>query len=140
VIGYMALLQGVLAQALAALRAVCRDSGLTLPELALKWAVANRDVACTLVGSRSVSKLEANVRAVEHAPPAEMIGRFNAITDPLKERLAEASTTTRAGQRSRALTGDSPSTDAFASKFRNEQLAGLTGPRAEVSTASVRAV
>jgi myo-inositol catabolism protein IolS len=129
VIGYMALLQGVLtdlyptlddipmwqrrtrhfdarkaaaarhglcgeeqstAQALAALRAVCRDSGLTLSELALKWAVANRDVACNLVGSRSVSKLDANVRAVEHPLSGEMARRLNAITDPLKERLGRS--------------------------------------------------
>ena len=129
VIGYMALLQGVLtdlyptlddipmwqrrtrhfdarkaaaarhglcgeeqatAQALAALRAVCRDSGLTLSELALKWAVANRDVACNLVGSRSVGKLDANVRAVEHPLSGEMARRVNAITDPLKERLGRS--------------------------------------------------
>ena len=129
VIGYMALLQGVLtdlyptlddipmwqrrtrhfdarkaaaarhglcgeeqstAQAIAALRAVCRDSGLTLSELALKWAVANRDVACNLVGSRSVGKLDANVRAVEHPLAGEMARRLNAITDPLKERLGRS--------------------------------------------------
>ena len=77
-------------QALAALRAVCRDNGLRLSELALKWAVANRDVACNLVGSRSVSKLEANVRAVEHPLSTEMVRRLNAITDPLKERLGRS--------------------------------------------------
>jgi aryl-alcohol dehydrogenase-like predicted oxidoreductase len=77
-------------QTLAALRAVCRDSGLTLPELALKWAVANRDVTCTLVGSRSVAKLEANVRAVEGPLSAETVERLNAITDPLKERLGRS--------------------------------------------------
>jgi aryl-alcohol dehydrogenase-like predicted oxidoreductase len=128
VIGYMALLQGVLtdlyptlddiamwqrrtrhfdarktaaarhglcgeeatAQALAALRAVGRESGLPLSQLALQWAVANRDVACTLVGSRSASKLEANVHALEHPLSAEMVRRLNAITDPLKERLGRS--------------------------------------------------
>jgi aryl-alcohol dehydrogenase-like predicted oxidoreductase len=77
-------------QTLAALRAVCRENGRTLSELALKWAVANRDVACSLVGSRSPSKLEANVRAVEHPLSAEMVRRLNAITDPLKERLGRS--------------------------------------------------
>jgi len=48
---------------------------------------ANPDVACTLVGSRSVEKLEANVRAVEHPLPARIVARLNAITDPLKQRL-----------------------------------------------------
>jgi aryl-alcohol dehydrogenase-like predicted oxidoreductase len=77
-------------QALSALRAVSREIGLGLPELALKWAVANRDLACNLVGSRSVSKLEANVRAVEEPLPAEIVGRLNAMTDPLKERLGRS--------------------------------------------------
>ena len=75
---------------LAALRAVCRDNGLTLSQLALKWAVANREVACSLVGSRSLGKLEANVRAVEQPLSAEMLKRLNAITDPLKERLGRS--------------------------------------------------
>jgi|SRR5919197_281896 aryl-alcohol dehydrogenase-like predicted oxidoreductase len=77
-------------QTLAALRAVCRENDLMLFQLALKWAVANRDVACTLVGSRSASKLEANVRAVEHPLSAEMVRRLNTITDPLKEKLGRS--------------------------------------------------
>jgi aryl-alcohol dehydrogenase-like predicted oxidoreductase len=47
-------------------------------------------VACSLVGSRSRSKLEANVRAAEHPLSAEMVRRLNAITDPLKERLGRS--------------------------------------------------
>jgi aryl-alcohol dehydrogenase-like predicted oxidoreductase len=61
-----------------------------LSQAALKWAVANRDVACTLVGSRSARKLEANVRAVEHPLSAEMVRRLNTITDPLKEQLSRS--------------------------------------------------
>jgi aryl-alcohol dehydrogenase-like predicted oxidoreductase len=79
-----------MSEALAEIRAVCRDTGHTLPALALKWAVANTDVACTLVGSRSVEKLEANVRAVEQPLAAEVVARLNAITDPLKERLGRS--------------------------------------------------
>lgn len=76
-----------MSQALAEIRAVCRDTGDTLPALALKWAAANPGLACTLVGSRSVEKLEANVRAVEQPLPDEIVARLDAITDPLKERL-----------------------------------------------------
>jgi aryl-alcohol dehydrogenase-like predicted oxidoreductase len=75
---------------LAEIRAVCRAIGHPLPALALKWAVANPAVACTLVGSRSVEKVEANVRAVEQALSAELVARLNAITDPLKERLGRS--------------------------------------------------
>jgi len=77
-------------QALSGIRAVCRESGLGLPELALRWTVANPDLACNLVGSRSVSELEANVRAVARPLPAEIVARLNAITDPLKERLGRS--------------------------------------------------
>jgi aryl-alcohol dehydrogenase-like predicted oxidoreductase len=47
-------------------------------------------VACTLVGSRSVEKLEANVRAVERPLPADLVARLDTITDPLKERLGRS--------------------------------------------------
>jgi len=77
-------------QALSALRAVCREIGLALPELALKWAVANRDLTCSLVGSRSVDKLELNARAAEQPLPVEVVERLNAITDPLKELLGRS--------------------------------------------------
>ncbi len=74
-------------QALSDLRSFCREAGRTLSELALGWAVANPGVACTLVGSRSLEKLEANVRAAERPLPPESVARLNAITDPLKRRL-----------------------------------------------------
>jgi len=129
VIGYMALLQGVLSdryasldevpawqrrtrhfdarrtgaarhglpgeeeetrRALAELRAICGELGQTLSELALRWAVAQRDVACTLVGSRRVSDLEADVRAVEQPLAPELLVRLNAVTDPLKRRLGRS--------------------------------------------------
>jgi aryl-alcohol dehydrogenase-like predicted oxidoreductase len=76
-----------LLQALAGIRAVCHETGDTLAELALKWAVANPDVTCSLVGSRSVAELEANVRAVSRPLPREVVSRLNAITDPLQERM-----------------------------------------------------
>jgi aryl-alcohol dehydrogenase-like predicted oxidoreductase len=76
-----------MAQTLSDLRSACRETGRTLAEVALGWAVANPGVACTLVGSRSVGKLEANVRAVERPLPADLVARLDAITDPLKDRL-----------------------------------------------------
>ncbi len=77
-------------RALSALRGICREQGLTLPEMALRWAVANRDVTCTLVGSRSVCDLEANVRAAGQPLPADLVARLNAVTDALKQRLGRS--------------------------------------------------
>lgn len=126
VIGYMALLQGVLTDAhptladvrpwqrrtrhfdargaagarhglpgeeqatqdaLGLLRALCREQGQTLSELALAWTIANQDLACSLVGSRSVAQLEANLRAVERPLAPDVLARLDEITRPLKERL-----------------------------------------------------
>jgi aryl-alcohol dehydrogenase-like predicted oxidoreductase len=126
VIGYMALLQGVLSDAhptlaqvrpwqrrtrhfdsagapgarhglrgeeqatqevLDLLRALCREQGRSLSELALAWTVANRSLACSLVGSRSVAQLEANLRAVEVPLANDVLARVDEITRPLEERL-----------------------------------------------------
>lgn len=126
VIGYMALLQGVLTEAhptladirpwqrrtrhfdaarapdarhglrgeedamrnaLDRLRGVCREQGRTLSDLALAWTIARSGLACSLVGSRSVAQLEANLRAVERPLSAEVVARLDEITRPLKERL-----------------------------------------------------
>jgi len=129
VIGYMALLQGVLTDAhptladirpwqrrtrhfdaarapdarhglhgeeeatrsaLSELRALCREHGRTLSGLALAWTLANPGLTCSLVGSRTVAQLEANLRAA--APPlaADVVARLNGITHPLKERLGRS--------------------------------------------------
>jgi myo-inositol catabolism protein IolS len=76
--------------ALSELRALCHEHGHTLSELALMWTVANPGLACSLVGSRNVAQLEANLRAVARPLPADVMARLNAITQPLKERLGRS--------------------------------------------------
>ena len=73
--------------ALDRLRAVCREQGRTLSELALTWTIARPGLACSLVGSRTVAQLEANLRAVERPLSADVVARLDEITRPLKERL-----------------------------------------------------
>ena len=74
-------------KALEDIRSIARDSGITVPDLALKWAIAQEGIACSLVGTRSVQRLESNVRAAEEPLPAEIIEKLNAVTDPLKEKM-----------------------------------------------------
>jgi aryl-alcohol dehydrogenase-like predicted oxidoreductase len=76
--------------ALSELRALCREHGRTLSGLALAWTLANPGLTCSLVGSRTVAQLEANLRAA--APPlaADVVARLNGITPPLKERLGRS--------------------------------------------------
>jgi aryl-alcohol dehydrogenase-like predicted oxidoreductase len=76
--------------ALSELRALCRDQGHTLSELALMWTVANPALTCSLVGSRTVAQVEANLRAVAQPLSGDVVARLNAITHPLKERLGQS--------------------------------------------------
>jgi aryl-alcohol dehydrogenase-like predicted oxidoreductase len=76
--------------ALSDVRALCRDHGHTLSELALMWALANPGLTCSLVGSRTVAQVEANLRAVAQPLAADVMARLNAVTYPLKERLGRS--------------------------------------------------
>jgi len=126
VIGYMALLQGILADiypsfddipvwqrrtrhfnskntkecrhgeegaeeetntALTGIRRICKETGFSMAEIAIKWIVENPAITCTLVGSRNVNELEANVKAV-HSPLSEEIkAELDRITLPVMEKL-----------------------------------------------------
>jgi myo-inositol catabolism protein IolS len=126
VIGYMALLQGILADiysslddvpawqrrtrhfnskstkecrhgeegaeeetntALKNIRQVCRESGFSMAEIAIKWILENPAITCTLVGSRNVNELEANVKAVQSPLSKEIKAELDRITLPVMEKL-----------------------------------------------------
>jgi aryl-alcohol dehydrogenase-like predicted oxidoreductase len=126
VIGYMALLQGILADiypslddipvwqrrtrhfnskstkecrhgeegaeeetntALAGIRWICKESGFSMAEIAIKWIVENPAITCTLVGSRNISELEANVKAVHSPLSKEIKAELDRITLPVMEKL-----------------------------------------------------
>jgi myo-inositol catabolism protein IolS len=126
VIGYMALLQGILADiysslddvpawqrrtrhfnskstkecrhgeegaeeetntALKNIRQVCRESGFSMAEIAIKWILENPAITCTLVGSRNVNELEANVKAVQSPLSKEIKAELDQITIPVMEKL-----------------------------------------------------
>lgn len=126
VIGYMALLQGILAdsyptladvpvwqrrtrhfsangtkecrhgeegaeeetnEALQGLRRVCRETGMTMPQLAIRWILQNSAITCTLVGSRNVTQLQANVNAVCQPLSSDIKYELDRITLPIMEKL-----------------------------------------------------
>jgi myo-inositol catabolism protein IolS len=126
VIGYMALLQGILADiyptledipvwqrrtrhfnskrteecrhgeegaeeetiiALKGIRLICKESGFSMAEIAIKWILTNPAITCTLVGSRNVSELKANVNAVNGPLSKEIKAELNRITLPVMEKL-----------------------------------------------------
>lgn len=126
VIGYMALLQGILAdiyptlgdvpawqrrtrhfssrdnpecrhgeigaeketnKALNGIRKLCAETGLSMPEVALKWILANPAITCTLVGSRNIKELEANIQAIQNPLQKEVKAELDRITLPVMEKL-----------------------------------------------------
>lgn len=74
-------------EALAGIRKIAQEYGMTMPEIAIKWAIANPAITCVLAGSRNVKELKANVEAVEKPLPQEVIMKLNQATDGLKEKL-----------------------------------------------------
>jgi len=53
---------------LLALYGLLDDSGLSLPELSLRFALANPDISCVLVGAKNAGHVEASVRFAEAGP------------------------------------------------------------------------
>ncbi len=126
VIGYMALLQGILADiypslddipvwqrrtrhfnskrtkecrheeegaeeetntALQGIRRICKESGFSMAEIAVKWILENPAITCTLVGSRNIGELEANAEAVNSPLSKEIRDELDRITLPIMEKL-----------------------------------------------------
>jgi myo-inositol catabolism protein IolS len=126
VIGYMALLQGILAdnypepgdipvwqrrtrhfnskrtkecrhgeggaeeetfKALKDIRQVCKETGIPMSGIAIKWILENPAITCTLVGSRNVRELEANVKAVRGSLDREIKTELDRVTLPVMEKL-----------------------------------------------------
>lgn len=76
--------------ALAAIRRMATECGMTMAELATKWALAGQGISCCLIGARSVRKLEENVRAAAAPLPPDVIDRLNHSTRPLLDKLGNS--------------------------------------------------
>jgi myo-inositol catabolism protein IolS len=73
--------------ALESIRSMARQHGMTMPELALKWAFAGQGIICSLCGSRNVKQLQMNIKAAAEPLPQEMVEELNRATQPLLEKL-----------------------------------------------------
>jgi len=76
--------------ALAGIRRIMHDTGMTMAEVATKWALAGEGISCCLIGARKVSKLEENVRAVQRPLPPEIIRQLNIVTQPVLDKLGNS--------------------------------------------------
>jgi len=78
------------ATALAAIRRIASETGMTAAEIAIKWALAGRGITCCLIGARKVAKLEENVRAANLRLSSEIIQELNTVTQPVLDKLGDS--------------------------------------------------
>jgi aryl-alcohol dehydrogenase-like predicted oxidoreductase len=78
------------AAALAGIRRIANETGMTMPELATRWALAGQGITCCLIGARKVSKLETNVRAADRPLHPDLVQRLNVVTQPVLDRLGDS--------------------------------------------------
>jgi aryl-alcohol dehydrogenase-like predicted oxidoreductase len=84
---------------LKALYALLDETGLSLPELSLRWVLSNPDISLTLTGSRSVEEVEMNVASVEKGPlPSEIMSKLDDIYAMLPYRPFEEPVTLALGR------------------------------------------
>lgn len=72
---------------LVALHEAARQNHAMLPELAIRWAAANPQICCVLVGSRNPARLAANAKAAETPLSAELKELLDRLTDALKNEM-----------------------------------------------------
>jgi len=77
-------------QALADIRKIMKQYGMTMPEIATKWVVANKGISSALVGARNVGELKANVKAVSEPLPEDITHKLNKVTELLKKKLGKS--------------------------------------------------
>lgn len=73
--------------ALAAIRTIAVHEGLTMPQLALKWALAGDGITCGLVGARNLKELQENVQAASLPLERRVVQDLNQATQPLLRKL-----------------------------------------------------
>jgi len=73
--------------ALASIRTIAETHRMTMPELALKWAMARPGITSSLCGSRNLQELRQNLKAAQEPLAPELIEALDSATGPLLEKL-----------------------------------------------------
>jgi len=73
--------------ALDEIRDLCRRLGQPMARVALAWVLANKTVACVLIGSRKPAQLERNIEAASLHLSDEVIDELERITRPLRDAM-----------------------------------------------------
>lgn len=76
---------------LAGMKRISRETGLSLAELSMAWAIApERGIACTLVGNRNEAELRDNLAAAERRLTPDVMDSLNRLSRPVWERLGDS--------------------------------------------------
>jgi myo-inositol catabolism protein IolS len=74
-------------KALQEIMEVTNELGISMAALSLSWVISNKDIASTIVGSRNIRQLEANIQGVYTKLSEETIAKLNGITGPVLDKL-----------------------------------------------------
>lgn len=74
-------------QALAAIRAIVKDTGESMANVSMAWLLAQEGLGSVIVGGRNARQVKQNVQALEVKLPPETLQRLNEATDNLKQIL-----------------------------------------------------
>lgn len=67
--------------------AVCRERGLRIADVALRFCLGYPHVASTLVGMSKQRHVEQNLRAMEFEIPPELLRKIQTLTEPVKNKV-----------------------------------------------------
>jgi aryl-alcohol dehydrogenase-like predicted oxidoreductase len=74
--------------ALDGIRRISTETRIPMADLAIRWILGNKAITCTLVGSRNIAELEANVRSVSETISDDIRNELDRVTQPLMTKLA----------------------------------------------------
>lgn len=74
-------------KAISGVKGVAEELGLHIAQLSLAWAMSREELTCTLVGSRNLKELQANIKAVSLGINSEITEKLNKITEPVLKKL-----------------------------------------------------
>jgi len=73
--------------ALNAIRYLCKETELTMTDIAINWIIQNPAITCTLVGSRNIQQLHSNLRSLNKKLPLDVKEELDRITAPLMNKF-----------------------------------------------------
>ena len=72
------------------MRQICEDTGLTMAELSLGWALRQPGITSAIVGCRNIGQLRDNLKALNVTIDDQMNEELLEASRPLMEKLGES--------------------------------------------------